>query len=575
MKLINGSIMIKRRFKIVEQIIIISLIGVLIPSIIAWFVINNVSQHSIRKELGYSAQMMTKIIENNIFSLIESDRNRLNEIIIAIKHIPSESSQNLLLKDLAINSSVFKDFEIIHPSELINFNSPERIQYDSDNEKLWLIEKVHDDKYIKAEINTKVIKDSILNNISDEKDRRIYVVDKKGKLIFSHNYDEKDFKNCLKQLPINLVNNIATRFEKVKNQPRVYLKMDDLGLIVIVNTTKQLTESTINKARFKILLSFLAAAAVTIFLTLLYSYYLYRNIRQLFKGIIAMSKGNYKRQISVITNIFTPREIIFLADEFNKMENEINESYKTLKQKNKELKLLDSFRSNLVDTVSHELRTPLTSIRGYTSRLLRTDIQIDEETKHKSLLIIKQQSERLSRMIEDLLVIPDIEGAKLNINLERVNLLNVIESSIYSVKNIEDRIIENYISNNFPDIYADKDRIEQVMINILGNANKYGYPDTPIIIEAKVEKDKAIIKVINNADFIEKQVLNTLFDKFIRIDDKTTRTTRGTGLGLYIVKGLIEAMNGSVSLKSTKDNKFSVKIVVPLYNEESNGDYEA
>ena len=572
---VNGFIMIKRRLKIVEQIIIISLIGVLIPSIIAWFIINNVSQHSIRKELAYSAQMLTKIIENNIFSLIEADRNRLNEIIIAIKHIPSESSQNLLLKDIAINSKVFKNFEIIHPSELKDLTYTERIQYDSEDEKLWLIEKIHDDKYIKAEINTKVIKDSILNNISDEKDRRIYVVDKKGKLIFSHNYEEKDFQNCLKQLPVNLVNNIATRFEEIKNQPRVYLKMDDLGLIVIVNTTKHLTESTINKARFKILLSFLAAAAVTIFLTLLYSYYLYRNIRQLFKGIIAMSKGNYKRQISVITNIFTPREIIFLADEFNKMENEINESYKTLKQKNKELKLLDSFRSNLVDTVSHELRTPLTSIRGYTSRLLRTDIEIDEETKHKSLLIIKQQSERLSRMIEDLLVIPDIEGAKLNINLEKVNLLNVIESSIYSVKNIEDRVIENNISNNFPDIFADKDRIEQVMINILGNANKYGYPDTPIIIEAEQKNDNAVIKVTNSADFIEKQVLNTLFDKFIRIDDKTTRTTRGTGLGLYIVKGLIEAMNGSVSLKSTHDNKFLVKIVIPLYNEERNGNYEA
>ena len=572
---VNGFIMIKRRLKIVEQIIIISLIGVLIPSIIAWFIINNVSQHSIRKELAYSAQMLTKIIENNIFSLIEADRNRLNEIIIAIKHIPSESSQNLLLKDIAINSKVFKNFEIIHPSELKDLTYTERIQYDSEDEKLWLIEKIHDDKYIKAEINTKVIKDSILNNISDEKDRRIYVVDKKGKLIFSHNYEEKDFQNCLKQLPVNLVNNIATRFEEIKNQPRVYLKMDDLGLIVIVNTTKHLTESTINKARFKILLSFLAAAAVTIFLTLLYSYYLYRNIRQLFKGIIAMSKGNYKRQISVITNIFTPREIIFLADEFNKMENEINESYKTLKQKNKELKLLDSFRSNLVDTVSHELRTPLTSIRGYTSRLLRTDIEIDEETKHKSLLIIKQQSERLSRMIEDLLVIPDIEGAKLNINLEKVNLLNVIESSIYSVKNIEDRVIENNISNNFPDIFADKDRIEQVMINILGNANKYGYPDTPIVIEAEQKNDNAVIKVTNSADFIEKQVLNTLFDKFIRIDDKTTRTTRGTGLGLYIVKGLIEAMNGSVSLKSTHDNKFLVKIVIPLYNEERNGNYEA
>ena len=232
---------------------------------------------------------------------------------------------------------------------------------------------------------------------------------------------------------------------------------------------------------------------------------------------------------------------------------------------------MDSFRSNLVDTVSHELRTPLTSIRGYTSRLLRTDIKIDEETKHKSLLIIKQQSERLSRMIEDLLVIPDIEGAKLNINIEPVNLINIVEASIYSVKNIESREIETNIPNDFPLILADKDRLEQVMINLLGNANKYAYPDTPIKIEAKYDEDKATIKVINKSDYIEKQVLHTLFDKFIRIDDKTTRTTRGTGLGLYIVKGLVEAMNGSVHLKSTQDNVFTAKVILPVYKE----DYES
>ena len=344
-----------------------------------------------------------------------------------------------------------------------------------------------------------------------------------------------------------------------------------MNLIVIVNTSKELTKSTINKARFKILLAFLIAAAFTIFLVLLYSSYLYLNIRQLFKGIIAVSRGNYKKPITPLINIMTPREIIFLAEEFNSMIDEINSSYKKLKQKNKELKLLDSFRSNLVDTVSHELRTPLTSIRGYTSRLLRTDIKIDEETKHKSLLIIKQQSERLSRMIEDLLVIPDIEGAKLNINIEPVNLTNIVEASIFSVKNIESREIETNIPNDLPLILADKDRLEQVMINLLGNANKYAYPDTPIKIEAKYDEDKATIKVINQSDYIEKQVLHTLFDKFIRIDDKTTRTTRGTGLGLYIVKGLVEAMNGSVHLKSTQENVFTAKVILPVYKE----DYES
>ncbi|MBQ4122996.1 hypothetical protein IJD44_04655 [bacterium] len=560
---------LKKRLKIVEQIIIISLIAVLIPSVISWFIINNVSQHSIRQELSNSAKMIADIIENNIDSIIRVEENRLNEIIIALKHIPQKNEQNVFLKDIAINSNVFNDFELVRPSENNDFNAEKRILYKMEESKLWLIEKIHDDKYIKAEVNTKNLKESIFNDVYAEQNRRIYVVDKDGKLIFSHNYDEEDFNECIKQLPNTLINNIATHFEQIKNQPRVYLKMDDIGLVVMVSTTSQLTESTINKARVKILLAFLVAAAVTIFLTLLYSYYLYINMRQLFNGITAASKGNYQRQISLLTSIFTPREIVFFSDEFNKMVGKINESYKELQQKNKRLKQLDAFRSNLVDTVSHELRTPLTSIRGYTSRLLRTDIEIDEETKHKSLLIIKKQSERLSRMIEDLLVIPDIEGAKLNINLERVNILNIVETSMYSIKNPEEQDFENNISNDFPDVLADKDRLEQVMINLFGNAEKYAYEGTPIKIFAEIKDGKAIIKVVNQADFIEKKTLDTLFDKFIRLDDKTTRTTRGTGLGLFIVKGLVEAMQGSVHLKSRKDNTFETQIILNLYNEQS------
>ncbi len=559
-----------KHFKIVEQIIIISLIGVLFPSVIAWFVINNISQHSIRQHLANSAQTYARIIENNISYIIKSDENRLNEIATGLNHVSGSYEQQLYLNDIAINSNVFKEFEIIRPSENPDFKTQDKSVVNSEEDRLWLIEKVHNDKYIKAEINTKPIKNDIFKNIEDVKFRRIYIVNKSGKLLFSHNYDEEDFQKCIKQLPVNLVNNIVTRFDEIKNQPRVYLKLKDLNLIIIVNTSKELTDATINKARIKILAAFLAAAAVTLLLTLMYSYYLYFNIKQLFRGIIAVSRGNYMRHITLRTNIFTPREIIFLADEFNGMINEINNSYKELEQKNKELKQLDSFRSNLVDTVSHELRTPLTGIRGYTSRLLRTDIEIDDETKHKSLLTIKRQAERLSRMIEDLLVIPDIEGAKLNINIEPVNILNCIEAAVYSVKNIEEREIENNVTNKFPLVWADKDRLEQVLINLIGNAHKYAYENTSIKINAINVEDKAEITISNSADYIEETVLNTLFDKFIRLDDKTTRTTRGTGLGLYIVQGLIKAMNGIVEITSTKDNIFTAKIILDICKDDDN-----
>ena len=557
-----------KRLKIVEQIAIVTLFSVVTPMIIAALIVNNVNQHAIRKELSNSAMMIAQTIDNNIYSLLEADEGKIKEIVLATKYMPSEYIENVYLKDVMINSNIFENLSIVHPSEQKFLPGQEdKLVYDKKNQTLTVTEEINDDKYLVAKINLETFKKKVFNNLKNDK-RRIYVIDTDRELVFAHNYLESDFKDILSLLPKKLETNVATTFGNVKNQPLVYLKMEGNNLTVIVNTTEEITDKTINTARAKIIVSILIATIFIIFLVGIYTYYLYINMRQLFKGLIALSKGNYKRQIRLLTNVFTPHEIVFLSQEFNKMVNEINNSYRQLKQKNKELKILNEFRSNLIDTVSHEFRTPLTSIKGYTSRLLRQDITIDEDTRHKSLMIIKQQSERLNRMVEDLLVIPDIEGAKLNINLEKINLTNVVESSLISIKNIDKRVIENNIPQDFPYLIADRDRLEQVLINLLENANKYAHENTPIKIFASVEEDRAVITVSNAADYIEKSVLNKLFEKFTRVEHDTTRTTRGTGLGLFIVKGLVEAMDGYISLESTKENEFNVRVYFPIFDEE-------
>lgn len=113
---------------------------------------------------------------------------------------------------------------------------------------------------------------------------------------------------------------------------------------------------------------------------------------------------------------------------------------------------------------------------------------------------------------------------------------------------------------DLPAIYADRDRFEQVIINLIENAVKYAEEDSDIIIQAGEENNKVFIEINNKYPLISRDKLKTLFDKFTRIDDKTTRTTRGTGLGLYIVKGLVDAMNGEVRLYSTEEFGFTVKI---------------
>ena len=232
----------------------------------------------------------------------------------------------------------------------------------------------------------------------------------------------------------------------------------------------------------------------------------------------------------------------------------------SVKKKNKELKQLNDFRSNMIDTVSHEFRTPLTSIQGYTSRLLRQDIQIDEETRQKSLKTIRRQAERLNRMIEDLLVIPDIEGARLNFDMKPVAISSLIENSIMLVRNDSGKEIVNNVLDNEIEILADNDRIEQVFVNLIENAVKYAKEESQIVLDYEIENEQVVISVKNDYDVIPREKLKTLFDKFTRVDDSTTRTTRGTGLGLFIVKGLVEAMGGEIRLYSTEECGFCVKV---------------
>lgn len=295
-------------------------------------------------------------------------------------------------------------------------------------------------------------------------------------------------------------------------------------------------------------------------------------MRQLFKAVMALSKGNYQRQIRLLSTSFTPYEIVFLANEFNNMASEIHKSYLELQHKNIELKQLNEFRSNLIDTVSHELRTPLTSIQGYTSRLMRQDIVIDEEMKQKSLRIIKEQTERLNRLIEDLLTIPDIEGMRLRTVNDNVNIDKVLEQAELLLRKRDGHEIIVNLPENLPQVVADKGRLEQVFINLFENAVKYSYPDTPILVDAKVIDEKIVVNVKNSCDEIPEKKLQTLFEKFVRLDDNMTRTTRGTGLGLFIVKGLIEAMNGTIELFSTPDSGFTAKITLNIAKEEDNDD---
>ncbi len=550
----------KRRLKIAEQIIVVMFFAILIPMTISGLIINNVNQQSNRSQLRSAAVLISKIVSEEIDVFEQSINNELNQIISTLEFYKNPEQEQKYLDSILKNMPFYKELTIVSSKEKLEQYKAYNIR---DNYGVF-IRQMKDKRNLVAVLDMEILKTEWFKTLTEDK-RQIYIIDGENNELFaSSNYNQEDYEESLAQLPKKLQENQPVIFGNIKNQPLVYLKKTNPNALIIVNTTEDIKKNAIDYNRDRIILSIIITVLTIFFVVGLYTSYLYINIRQLFKAIIAISKGNYERRIRLLTNIFTPFEIVFLGMEFNRMVNQIHKSYVQINKKNKELKQLDEFRSNMIDTVSHEFRTPLTSIQGYTSRLLRQDIEIDEETKQKSLKIIKRQSERLKRMIEDLLVIPDIEGAKLNFNMINIPINTVIENSILLVKNDSGKEIINNIHDCTTEIIADNDRIEQVFVNLIENAIKYSKESSPIILNYEIEENRLVISVQNDYDVIPREKLKTLFDKFTRLDDSTTRTTRGTGLGLYIVKGLVEAMNGEIRLYSNEDVGFCVKVYIPI-----------
>lgn len=549
-----------QRLKIAQQIIIVLLFAVLIPFVTIGLIISNISQQSVRKELNYSALEMSRTIGENVQAYLKSSQDALNQVADAITFIPYASDRADFLSEVERKNSIISNLDIVEKSKVPS----EVYAFDKETSKIKLHSDINDEYSLVALLDATDMQNAVSQRYKDEK-RQIYIVAKDKSLVATNTVDAPEFERLLKNLPQNKKLELPDLFNKYKNQPSAYYALENPDWTVIVNTTENITNATIDKARFRIILSLSLAAFFIIAIVGIYTFYLYINIRQLFKGIIAISKGSYERKIHLLKSAFTPHEIVFLAKEFNYMAKKIHQSYQDLSEKNIELERLNDFRTNLVNAISHEFRTPLTSIVGYSSRLLRHDIKIDDETRIKSLKIIKQQAQRLSRMVEDLLVVPEIESFSIQLNKVEINLGEAIENSILYA-NSNNSKFDVKISPELKEVYADSDRLEQVLVNLCDNAVKYNQDNEPIKIYAANVSGRPCVSIANKTQPIPEDMKEKLFDKFIRMDSELTRTTRGTGLGLYIVKGLCAAMNIDIIL-DCEDNYFNLSLVFNDYVE--------
>lgn len=269
---------------------------------------------------------------------------------------------------------------------------------------------------------------------------------------------------------------------------------------------------------------------------------IYRKIKDIYDEVSLLDATSLSQQ-QVSTDMETLTQQIGLFAENKKLEIET-------------LKIRENYRKEFVGNVSHELKTPLFTVQGYILTLLDGAMK-DKSVRKKYLKRANKGVERLIYIVKDLDMISKFEVGGLQLQKEQFNITKLIQNVFdllemkAAKKNIRLLFDINYKAIEPIEVFADEERIQQVLTNLIVNSIKYGRKDGSI--EVSVEhliKNKVIVRVTDNGEGIEPQHINRVFERFFRVDKSGSRKEGGSGLGLSIVKHIIEAHNEKIYVES-------------------------
>jgi len=269
--------------------------------------------------------------------------------------------------------------------------------------------------------------------------------------------------------------------------------------------------------------------------------FIYNRIKKIYDEVSILNEDEFSKE--------------YATTDIDALSKSVQEYVKGKRIEIKNLTERDSFRKDFLGNVAHELKTPLFTLQGYILTLIEGAVN-DKLIRDKYLGRASKGVERLVAIVKDLDMIAKLETEGLNMNVEVFNIIDLIQN-VFDL--LEMRSKKRNITLQFDKIYefpvfvkADKERIEQVLINLIVNSVKYGKINgiTTLGIESYTE-NKFIIKVVDNGEGIKQEHIPRLFERFYRVDQSRSREQGGSGLGLSIVKHIIEAHNETILLKST------------------------
>lgn len=318
-------------------------------------------------------------------------------------------------------------------------------------------------------------------------------------------------------------------------------------------STRQMVDQTLQAARHRIILATAIALALGTLCAVLLSYYIARPIQHLRDGAREIGDGALDHRIEITSS----DELGDLAHEFNIMARKLQE--------------LDQLKQDFVSNVTHELRSPLTSLRGYVEFLLRGDSGPVSEEQRENLIVIKNNAVRLARFIDNLLDVSKIESRKVELHPEKVSLHAIAKEMmiLFRPQAQEKGVrLENRIGEDLPAVWADADKLSEIFTNLLSNAFKFTDAGS-VTMAAAEEGDLLHVTIQDTGLGIPASSINSVFNKFeqVKPTEGLVRKVKGTGLGLTIVKGFVEAHQGKVWIESQVKTGTTVHFTLPKIRE--------
>lgn len=339
---------------------------------------------------------------------------------------------------------------------------------------------------------------------------------------------------------------------------------DNQTIVIMSTPVASLKESVNISNRFLIYMAIIGFI-ITVIMTFVIAKMITQPILQLAEISNKMGKldftakynGNRSDEIQTLG-----QNMNFMSDRLKNAIEELQEANELLKEDIKRKEAIDEMRKDFIANVSHELKTPIALIQGYAEGL-NEGLCEDEESRKYYTEVIMDESEKMNKMVKQLLTLSSLESGNSILHKENFNVTSLITSVLGSISILIGEKNVNIIFDSTKDIYmfADEFKIEEVITNYISNAIYHVKDFGEIKINVFYDSNSIIFSVFNTGNSIPEKDISNVWEKFFKVDKAHSRAYGGSGIGLSIVKAIVEAHNGSVAVKNISDGvEFSFKI---------------